>query len=129
MKDKLPKLDNTFTVFLGGVDLQGNPVERTQCSHPYNYDDFVEYDNRKKVTANGGAYSDRMYGWDSDKFNKCSELVWGNFGQHFNQRKPKEIERFLQLYNEDDKLKLSYIIHGCNQASGFPVWYFAWDSG
>lgn len=109
------------------VDLDGNEIKRNPFSHPYNYDEYViwkdENFNKEKY---GAVYSDRLYQWDWEKYNRCCQEVFENQGQQFYQREPKEIERFLSMYF-DKEIKLTAVMQGCNQSSGFPYWIFLYE--
>lgn len=109
------------------LDLNGKPIKRTPFSHPYNYDEYViwkdENFNKEKYSA---VYSDRLYQWDWEKYNRCCQEVFENQGQMFYQREPKEIERFLSMYF-DKEIKLTAVMQGCNQSSGFPYWIFLYE--
>ena len=114
---------------IGGVNaFTGEPIERTKASHPYSYEDFTVWGKNMKGTS--GVYSDRLYGWDYKKYNRCCEEVWGNQGQYFDRsdRTPETIEKFLQLYYDDTTLELTWIVEGCNVSSGYPYWYFSFKS-
>ena len=72
-----------------------------------------------------GVYSDRMNGWDHNKYNECCRKVWNNEGQLFYEdRSPAEVEKFLRLYIEDDTLVLCKITRYENQSNGYPYWRF-----
>lgn len=109
------------------VDLNGKPIERDPWEYPYSYDTYVlwrgDY-NKKKAHF---VYSDRMFSWDSKKFNECLEKVFSNKGQDFSSRPPKKIEKFLSLYF-DKEIKLTAILQGCNHSSGFPLWVFVYEN-
>ena len=106
------------------VDLNGKPIERTPLSYPYNYDEYVIWKdkifNEEECSA---VYSDRLFQWDYEKYNKCCQEVFKNQGQQFYEREPKEIEKFLGMYFEKE-IKLTAITQGCNQSSGYPYWVF-----
>lgn len=107
------------------LDLNGNIIKRTPFSNPYNYDEFVVW---KKESANdiergSAVYSDRLWEWDHEKYNKFCQEVFGDKGQQFNSRKPDGVEKFLSLYFEKEVI-LTAIVQGCNQSSGFPYWIF-----
>lgn len=75
--------------------------------------------------GNDSVYSDRMFGWDHEKYNECCRKVWGDEGQLFyDDRRPEEVERFLRLYTGDDTLVLCRIIRYENQSTGYPYWRF-----
>jgi hypothetical protein len=74
-------------------------------------------------------YSDRMYGWNSEKYNECCQKIWNNMGQCFYEdRRPEDVERFLRLYTGDDTLVLCKIIRYENQSNGYPYWRFDYTS-
>lgn len=111
------------------TDLYGKPIERTPFSHPYNFDQYViwkseEFDKNKIYSAE---YSDRMLEWDIEKFTKCAEEVFGNQGQFFDDRNPKDIEKFLIKYFGQN-LKLVAIEKCCNPSSGYPIWIFHYEN-
>ena len=109
------------------VDLNGEPIKKTPFSHPYNYDEYVCWKdrnfNREKCDA---VYSDRLFQWDYEKYNKCCQEVFKNEGQYFDKREPKEIEKFLSMYF-GKKIKLTAVVQGCNQATGYPYWVFFYE--
>lgn len=107
----------------------GDPIERTKTSHPYSYEPFEVYNNDYNEKVDQGAYDDRMISWDWDKFSNCCQDAFGNSGQIFTYREPKAIEKFLQLYYGNPKLKLTRIVEGCNVGNGYPYWYFCWNNG
>jgi hypothetical protein len=111
----------------GSTDAYGNPVERTKQKYPYSYSPYVQWqhDDPKMIEqANGSAYSDRLYQWDSGKYNSSSQEVFGNEHQSWNNRSPKMIEQFLRVYWDDPSLILVKVIEHCNVSSGYPVWCF-----
>ena len=110
------------------TDLYGNPVERTPYTHPYNFDQHViwkskEFDKNKIYSAE---YSDRMMEWDREKFARCTEEVFHNQKQCFDNRKPKDVEKFLIKYFEYN-LKLVAIEKCCNFPTGYPIWIFHYE--
>lgn len=109
----------------GFVDLNGVPIKRTPFTHPYNYDHYVIWkdDSNFDRTNDDAVYSDRLYQWDYEKYNKCCMSVFKNEGQNFNQRNPEDIEKFLSMYF-DKQIKLTAVVEGCNQAYGYPYWLF-----
>lgn len=115
--------DDYDKVFL---DINGNPIKRTPSTHPYNYDEYVVWKEKGCDIKNSSAvYSDRLYQWDSKKFNECCEKV-GQIGQYFHSTSRPKIQEFLSLYFEKE-IKLTAIIQGCNQSSGFPYWVFCYE--
>lgn len=104
------------------VDLKDNPVERTKEIFPYSYDPFVIWKKGYKESDNA-VYSDRLHQWDWEKYNRCHKEVWGNEGQYFYENTPKEIEKFLRLYFNED-IVLTAVMEGCNYSNGYPYWVF-----
>ena len=110
------------------VDINGKAITRTPQSHPYTYDEFVQwketsFEKRKSSVL----YSDRLYQWDYKKYNECCNKVFGNEGQYFYSRIPEDIEKFLSLYL-NESIKLTAIIQGCNPHNGYPYWVFYYKS-
>jgi hypothetical protein len=104
-------------------DLNGKPVECTPITHPYSYDPYVVWkgDYNEKDYA---VYSDRLYQYDHKKYNEACEKVFGNQGQVFFERQPKDVEKLLQLIYEDDTIELTAIMQGANKSSGHRYWVF-----
>ena len=55
----------------------------------------VDYNSENKE-INDTVYSDRLYQWDYEKYNKLCEKHFGDKGQYFSNRNPKNIENFLK---------------------------------
>ena len=108
------------------VDENGEPIERTPLTHPYNYESFVTWQKKgtSKKDLNGAVYSDRLYQWDAKKHNELCQKHFGNEGQYWNEREPEKIEAFLRDYWEKPETELLMIMQGCNQSSGYPLWIF-----
>ena len=76
------------------------------------------------VEANNTAYSDRLYQFDSEKYNKLCEKHFGNQGQSFSNRHLVDIEKFLQDYIGNPNLILCSIEYLENRSNGNPYWRF-----
>ena len=103
----------------------GRPVERTPQTHPYSYDTFVTWENKYKIKPSGSVYSDRLFQWDSEKYNTYCKKHWGNHGQYFSET-PEKIEAFLRDYFSEPKLILCRVMQTCNKSSGYPIWIFSY---
>lgn len=110
----------------GFINLEGEVIERTPYDYPYSYDEFVIYLNGYKKEKSHCVYSDRLFQWDSEKYNQCCLKVFGNTGQYFDNRKPSKINEFLNLYLEKE-VKLTAICQGCNWSNGYPLWRFIYE--
>ena len=110
------------------TDLYGNPVEKTPYSNPYDFDQHVIWVSKKfdKNKIYSAEYSDRMLEWDRDKFAKCTEEIFGNQKQCFDDRNPKDIEKFLIKYFGHN-LNLVAIEKCCNLSTGYPIWIFHFE--
>lgn len=97
---------------------------RTKDEYPYSYDEFFHYGTREDVKrASGADYSDRLYSWDTDKFDE----LWGrHVGQkRFGMATTDELSAFMSAYH-GKTLKVTALAEGCNAGNGFPyfvVWY------
>ncbi len=104
-------------------DLLRHYPPRTKQSHPYSYDPIVLIDTKEE--GNGSAYSDRMMGWDPEKFRACMADVgemrfqWGN---------SQVVQRMARAYFDDVTLKVVKVIEMCNSSTGYPVWLIVWKS-
>lgn len=118
-------MDKPYSRF---VNLNGDPVRKTPFSHPYNYDEYVIWkDQNFNIEKSLATYSDRLFQRNYEKYNKCCQEVFQNQSQYFNDRDPKEIEKFLIMYFEKE-IKLTAIVQGCNQSNGFPYWVFFYEN-
>lgn len=60
---------------------------------------------------------------DYKKYNRLCKEIWGDESQYFDDRQPKDIEKFLSMFF-DREIKLARIREECNQSSGYPYWRF-----
>lgn len=80
------------------------------------------FDNGQK--ASDTVYSDRLFQWDSEKYNRLCAKHFGNTGQLWNNRDPKKIELFLRDYCDNQSLILCRIEEHKNMSTGYPLWRF-----
>jgi hypothetical protein len=99
------------------------PGRRTKISHPYNYDPFTTFKNN--IKPNDSAYSDRLYTWNPTKYNDLCMKHFGDVGQYWSSRSTTKIQEFLCDYYDSSSLTLCEIQEQCNQATGYPVWFFS----
>ena len=109
------------------VDEQGIPVKHNAITHRYSYDPFVIWQTGKK--ANNTVWTDHLFRWDSTKHDSLCQKYFKNAGQHWGERDPELIEKFLQDYLEYPNLKLIRIMQHCNVSNGFPLWRFDFIEG
>lgn len=107
------------------IGIDGKPVEKTRATNPYNYDTFIMWGDLNAET-NCGVYSDRLMQMDFKKHDECLMKVFGDKGQLWSYREPKKIEKFLQLFFDDDSIQLKKIYEGCNSSNGYPYWFFGY---
>jgi len=105
------------------VDENGRPIARTPLTHPYSYDSYVIWGN-SDGNSSGALYSDRLFQWNPEKYNRLCVKHFGDKGQHFDNRDPAKVEAFLRDYFDKPKLVLTMIMRGCNVSSGYPLWIF-----
>jgi len=96
---------------------------RTQHSHPYSYDPFMLCG--RNTPTNGGCYSDRLYQWDHAKTEECAKKHLGRNNQYDNLKKTQD---FLRDLLDHPELDLAYVIQMCNRSTGYPVWYFGYNT-
>lgn len=85
----------------------------------YNSD---QYDNGMEPTDT--VYSDRLFQWDHEKYNKTRHRLFGNEGQGWFGIPPEDVEKFLQEYMCDDSIRICRIERSENRATGNPLWRF-----
>lgn len=108
------------------VDIDGNPVERPREKYPYSYDPYVIH--KKGDNYNAVVYSDRLCQWSYDKYQKCKRDVWGTESDYFDEKSFCSLEKFLQLYMENDNLELIAVTQGANMSTGYPYWVFYYNT-
>lgn len=113
------------------IDQYGKPVDRTPITHPYQYNSFIVYRNGENDEVDHTIYSDHLYkfshGEDSyEHYNRMTMKHFRDVSQqwHLSDRSPDEIEEFLKDYFNKPNLKLVYMMQGCHQMSGYPIWSF-----
>lgn len=120
------KISNTFSGIEFGmpVDINGDPVERSQNAYPYSYSEFVTWRNGQNSEINDSVYSDRLYGWDPQKYNSLCQKHFENKGHNWSSRHPTKIQQFLRDYMDNQEIRLIVIVQGCNVSNGYPYWIF-----
>lgn len=113
------------------LDLDGNIIKRDPDKYPYSFDEFVTWKLERNIHSGdlgkcNIVYSNRLLEWDREKYNKCCEEVFGNTGQFFYDRDPKDIETFLSKYFGEE-IVLKVIIQGCNYSNGYHYWKFYYE--
>lgn len=76
------------------------------------------------LEANETLYSDRLFRWDSTKFNTLCKKHFGDEGQSFEGRSSTLIELFLRDYLDNQSVILCSIEQLENMATGYPYWRF-----
>lgn len=127
-RSNTPKPDNlsvdegdepTRVIFFG---MHSGP--RTKATHPYSYDPMLVFDSGVEPT--GSAYSDRLMGWYEYSVVRAKmQKHFGEQGDYYSSRSPAAIQAFLRDLMDKPELELVRIEEHCNQATGYPVWFFA----
>lgn len=112
-----------------GVEIVGMHLgPRTKWNHPYSYDPILQFSTGEQ--PDGSCYSDRLMSWYGyDVVRKTMQKHFGEQGDYWNQRKPEAIQGFLRELLSYPELKLTRIEEHCNVATGYPVWFFAYQRG
>lgn len=113
------------------LDFESNVIARPQHDHPYSFSEHCTWailgkkrEAIEKLDTLSGVYSDRLFQADALAYNMACRSVWGNEGQCFDSRRPKDIEKMLQIVYAKPNLKLYRIVKSCNVSNGYPIWYF-----
>ena len=116
--------DNFYRAVSPDCDIHGEIVKRPKHIYKYSYDPYCVYKSNNWSIKDTGDYSDRLMQWDYDKFTNCMKEVWGErCGQHFDNKEPKDIEKFLSLYHNKN-IEITGIEKACNVSNGYPYWIF-----
>ena len=81
----------------------------------------TQYDSGE--TGTDTIYSDRLYQWDSSKYNQLCKKHFGNEGQSFFGRETSKIQDFLSEYLGKN-IEICRIEQLENQSNGYPYWRF-----
>jgi hypothetical protein len=101
---------------------------RTKYSHPYSYDPIVLLDSGTE--GDGSAYSDRMVGWDYNKFYACMGKINDGKGEMcFRWGSRELVTAFMRDYNDDPGLIVTRVVEMCNVSNGYPVWLVVYKKG
>ena len=111
--------------YSGYKDWKGNSIKRTPDNYSYSYDAYVIVKNAEKYEHT--VYSDRLFQFDSGKYNKFCQKHFGNEGQYWDNRSEEKIEAFLRDYYDKPDLRLIGIMQGCNVSNGYPYWVFMFN--
>ena len=122
-KNTFISLDGMVTYCSPYVDEHGNAVERTKDKYPYTYDGFVTWRGGENSEVTGTVYSDRLLQWNYQKTRDLMQKHFGNTGDYYSSRSPKQIQAFLSEYFEEE-IELIFIMEYCNVSSGYPLWRF-----
>ena len=86
---------------------------------------IIQYGFGNTEKTGDSVYSDRLYGWDSKKYNETCQKIWGNQGQAFySDRHPEDVEKFLRIMLDNENVTLVRILRYENAATGYPYWRF-----
>lgn len=94
-----------------------DPLPYVHYSNDYWNTARLVYGKEQKCT--NGAYSDRLWQWDS----KAAERAGQNVKD---MRTPRQHEQWLSAYH-DKPVVLRYIMAGCNLATGYTYFFYGYD--
>jgi len=97
---------------------------KTKAEAPYSYSEFYIWRDAD-LTHSTGDYTDRMQGWDIEKW----KAAWAAMpkGKGLPQFTKKDCEKFLSIYH-GRPIKAMGLIEGCNRGSGYPYWVFLYEA-
>ena len=107
-------------------NLKGEPIKRTPFTHPYSYDEYVQWMENYHKEKSHAVYSDRLQQWNSKKYSECWKEVSTGEDIYAANKNPNKINRLLNLYFGYE-VKLTAILQGCNASSGFPYWVYIYE--
>ncbi len=103
----------------------GHLGPRTRQTHPYSYDPILVHATGEEPT--GSLYSDRLMGWYGyDTVRAAMQRHFGDQRDDYSGRSVSSIDAFLRELLGQPELRVVRIEEHCNQATGYPVWFFAY---
>jgi len=90
----------------------------------YSYTSFISWYD-KKVTPEASVDTDRIWEMLPSKHDRLCRKNFGDIGQWWQDRKPKDIENFLREWYKEPKLKLAFVKQNCKKSNGNPYWTLA----
>lgn len=104
-------------------DIYGYPVERSANDYPYSFTNTAVWKGDNFQSTTDSVSSDRLKGWDEERFVESCRKVFGDDKQSFYNRSPEDIEVFLRECIGIN-LNLTGIEIACNASNGYPYWVF-----
>lgn len=93
-----------------------------RSQRPYSFPTYYTWRDRgHKADPFCTVYSDRLLQQDYDKYGRCAMEAWGSKAQYEPRATPEQVERFLQLYFDDETIRIVDIMVTCNVSNGFPI--------
>ena len=86
------------------------------------------FDVRTGTNTPDGAYLDRMQQWDCEKYSKaCDKADEDHPRSRYGKRCALFFERLLQLYYDDESIKILVVTSGVRRDNGYPWTYLGWS--
>lgn len=106
-------------------DINGNPIEKTPFSNPYDYDSFVIFKHSNFNKENDYAVdSDRLSQWDNNKFKEATRIIRAKYNIEyctFIFRNRDAISDFMSIYYSKNII-VTAVVQNCNKNNGYPYW-------
>ena len=75
------------------INLDGNEISKKPYRNPNTFDEYIQWISDDFFEGNNHAiYTDKMFLENSKKYIECSNIVWGNSENDFDNRTPNEID-------------------------------------
>lgn len=117
-----PSSTPTLVMFF---DTNDDPDHRSKAQYPYSYDPICIFNSSTEPT--GSVYSDRLVGWYKYDVVRAKKLKhFGEVGDYYSNRSITSIQSFLRDLMDKPTLVVTRVEEQCNQATGHPLWYFAY---
>lgn len=110
------------------ADLNRSDPPRSKRGWPYSYDPFTIWgEPSQHKDCNTSDYTDRLSEWDHNKYERIAAEVYKVDGEPqfpFREHNCRGdlIEKFLQRYYDNPRIKLLRVVEYCNSSTGFTTY-------
>lgn len=106
------------------IDINGNPIDKTPRTNPYDYDSFVifKYSNFDK-NKDKAVDTDRLAEWNPDLYNDIYHRLYMKYGRNpnFIFRNRSSCSEFMSRYYNKN-IEVTAVVQNCNVSNGYPYW-------
>ena len=114
--------DGEILMVTGGVPYQPEHYEvKDKLHHPYDFSPIILFgrEDEVKKSDRNCVYDDRMFQWDSKKYDKALESASDKNGMmHWNNK--KAVQKLMDEYYGKGTHRVYMVVEWCNVSNGYP---------